>query len=696
MKKYALFASDYGGYEMSEGIERLDLESENLVDNRLGQLKQLFPEVFSESGIDFDKLRLILGDEVDEGDERYAFTWPGKADAIRLSQMTTTSTLRPCIEKSRGRTGEDGSFDSDNIYIEGDNLEALRLLQRAYHGRVKLIYIDPPYNRGKDLVYKDTFGDTIENYREQTRQTNQSNPETSGRFHSRWCSNMYSRLKLARELLTDDGALVVSIGFQEVSNLTRILTEIFPDKQVMVVTVQTSGGKPSGGFNLLHEYLVFVVDEEFHANAIEAFGGNQRSPFEGLPLSTFNKIQRPNQAYPIFVDPQTMSITGVGRSLMERIESGEYGGTKGSFTYDYTEAPAGQVALWPYTSKGKECVWRLIPERLMDDWEDGFIKVSKNTFDDCPNEYSIQYLPEGVINKVKSGDLVTVGREANGKTRIFGENTTTGAQIPSIWENKEYYTAKGTAQLKELFGVNVQPFDYPKPLSLISDIVGLLSSDDDIVMDFFSGSATTAHACFLRNFIDGGSRKWILVQLPEVTATDSPAREQGYETICAAGEQRIRLAGNAILREVAKANKQLRLGETSKHIPDIGFRVLELDSSGFIRPKDGQLLIDRIKPDRTDFDIIFEAMLKWGYELTYPIEEAKFVGYECYSVAAGDLICCMQPGLTTDALEAIAASHPRRVLMLDSAIDDTTKLNALAIFRRVEEQTQQKIELRTV
>lgn len=673
-------------------LPKVDLESKDLVAERIELLKDLFPEVFGEGSntVDFDMLRLILGDSVEDEAERYSFTWPGKHDAIKQSQAVSNATLRPSPSKSL-------NWDStENLYIEGDNLEVLKLLQRAYYGKVKLIYIDPPYNTGKDFVYHDSFENTVENYREQAGLAGQSNADTSGRFHSDWCTMMYPRLRLARELLTEDGALVVSIGIQEVFNLQRLLTEIFPDKQVMAVTVQTSGGKPSAGFNLLHEYLIFVVNEEFHANAIEALGGNQRSPFEGLPLSTFNKIQRPNQAYPIFIDPKTMSIAGVGKSLTERIEAGEYSGTKAAFIYDYDEAPEGLVALWPYTSKGKECVWRLIPERLKDDWERGYIKVSENKFDSCPNDYSIQYLPEGIIKKVESGELVTVGYEPNGKTRIFGENTTAGAQIPSIWERKEYYTAKGTAQLKDLFGVSVQPFDYPKPLDLISDIVGLLSDDDSIVMDFFSGSATTAHACFVRNAADGGNRRWILIQLPEVTADDSPARSQGYETICAAGEQRIRLAGKAVIESIEESNKQLKLGEAPKDLPDVGFRVLELDTTSLMRPENGQLLIDRIKHDRTELDIIFEMMLKWGLELTYPIEEDVIEGYPVYSIAYDELICCMRDGLTTDVLEAIAARNPRRVFLLDSVIDDTIKLNALQIFKRVEERTQQKIDLRTV
>ena len=248
---------------MAENIKKLDLESKDLVAERVAEMRDLFPEVFSEGGIDFEKLRLVLGDEVEDGDERYTFTWPGKRNAIRQSQMRSTATLRPCPEQSV-------NWDStQNLYIEGDNLEVLKLLQRAYSGQIKMIYIDPPYNTGKDFVYKDDLTDSIENYKQQTSQTAQANPETAGRFHANWCSMIYPRLRLARDLLTEDGVLVSSIGIQEAENLQRICRELFPTHQVVLVTVQTSGGKPSGGFTLLNEYLVFVVPEGFTPNGID-------------------------------------------------------------------------------------------------------------------------------------------------------------------------------------------------------------------------------------------------------------------------------------------------------------------------------------------------------------------------------------------------------------------------------------------
>ena len=252
---------------MSE-IEKMTLESESLIDDRLNKLKELMPEVFSESGIDFDKLRLELGDEVDEGLERYAFTWPGKADAIRQSQMSSTATLRPRIEKSRSRDGEDGSFDSDNIYIEGDNLEVLKLLQRGYHGKVKMIYIDPPYNTGHDFVYKDNFGNSVDNYKEQAGLAGQSNADTSGRYHSDWCSMMYPRLRLARELLTDDGVIFISIDDNEDRNLRILCDEVFGEANFVSQLIWERAYSPKNDAKYVsnsHDYVLV------YAKSIERF-----------------------------------------------------------------------------------------------------------------------------------------------------------------------------------------------------------------------------------------------------------------------------------------------------------------------------------------------------------------------------------------------------------------------------------------
>lgn len=454
---------------MSE-IQKMNLASENLVDDRLDKLKELMPEAFTEGGIDFDKLRLLLGDEVDEGQERYAFTWPGKVDAIRQSQTVSTATLRPCPEKSRGRDGEDGSFDSDNIYIEGDNLEVLKLLQRGYHGKIKMIYIDPPYNTGKDFVYKDKFGDTIENYKEQAGLANQANADTSGRYHSDWCSMMYPRLRLARELLSDDGVIAISIGSQEINNLLKICEDVFQGKQIMPITVQTSGGKPNGCFSITNEYIVFIASDSFVPIAMEEDRKAYSSPYHGMNLATFNQVQRPNQVYPIFVNDHG-AIVGTGHTLQQMIDSGEYDGGKENYIYDYSLAPEGSTAVWPVTSKNEQCVWRLIPDRLMHDWEKGYIKVVPQN-GSSQNRWGIQYLSGGIIEKVESGELESkrLTEEEDIPTLEILNYMTEASSIPTLWTEKSYFTSRGSEQIRAIFD-NKKPFDYPKPLDLIINVL---------------------------------------------------------------------------------------------------------------------------------------------------------------------------------------------------------------------------------
>lgn len=670
---------------MSDEIKRLDLGSEDLVEDRLEQMRQLVPEAFSEDGIDFDKLRLLLGDEVDEGDERYAFTWPGKAGAIRQSQTTSHATLRPCVEKSRGRNGEDGSFDSDNVYVEGDNLEVLKLMQRAYHGRVKLIYIDPPYNTGHDFVYRDKFGDTVENYREQTGQSNQSNPETSGRFHSDWCSMMYPRLKLARELLAEDGAIFISIDDNESANLCKICDEVFGEECFVgdVIWQKTySPRNDSKGIPTVAEHILVY------------------SRFAGWSPYRLPRTEAMNAGYG--------SPDGDSKLWSSGDPAAAGGASHQGMVYGIQHPFTGEIFYPPMGSH-----WRVGQPGLLDILSEWAPYELRDIHDEERRAAICGISPDDVRAGVKAlmlsvptdqaakmarkryeeGSWPLMYFTSNGlggmrRKRYLDESQ--GRVVDNLWLHTDVgHTDEAKKQLKALFEGSA-PFDTPKPVRLMDRILQIASEKDSLVLDFFSGSATMAEAVIRKNADDEGShRKFILVQIPEKASGD-------WGTLCDVGEERIRRAGKKISEEVEEKNRQLKLGEEPKRLPDIGFRVFRLDDSGIERPRDGQLLIDRRKPGRTDLDIIFEAMLRWGYELTYPVEEAKFAGYPCYSVAAGDLVCCMQPGLTTDALEAIAASQPRRVLMMDSAIDDTTKLNALAIFRRVEEQTQQKIELRTV
>ena len=622
---------------MSE-IQKMNLVSENLVDDRLDKLKELMPEVFTESGIDFDKLRLELGDEVDEGQERYAFTWPGKADAIRQSQMSSTATLRPRIEKSRSRDGEDGSFDSDNIYIEGDNLEVLKLLQRGYHGKVKMIYIDPPYNTGHDFVYKDNFGNSVDNYKEQAGLAGQSNADTSGRYHSDWCSMMYPRLRLARELLTDDGVIFISIDDNEDRNLRILCDEVFGEANFVSQLIWERAYSPKNDAKYVsnsHDYVLvyaksierFVIGRLPRTDEANARYKNPDNDPRGVwkPSDLSVKTYSPDSDYPI--------TTPSGRVV---------------------EPPAGRC-------------WSLSRDAFRERLQDNRIWFGPN------------------------GDSVPCIK------RFLTELKYDGMAPTSIMFYKEVgHSQEGAKELVSLFDGKGY-FDGPKPTKLLQRLITLANlSTGDIVLDFFSGSASTAHAMFLQELGKDDRYQFILVQLPEPCDPKRDAYKDGYKTLCDIGEGRIRRAGDKIKTELEESNRQLKLGEEPKQLPDIGFRVFELDESGIEKPEPGQLLFDVVKPDRSDMDIVFEMMLKWGLELTLPVEKSEAAGYPIWSVACDELVCCMSRGLTIEALEAIADMEPRRVLILDSVLDDTLKLNAVQIFKHAGERMGREIELRTV
>ena len=632
---------------MMEDIEKMDLGSKDLVADRIERLKRLFPEIVTESAeresngsrcIDFDKLRLILGDAVDEGQERYAFTWPGKADAIRQSQAVSTATLRPCPEKSRSRDGEDGSFDSDNIYIEGDNLEVLKLLQRGYHGKVKMIYIDPPYNTGHDFVYKDKFGNTIENYKEQAKLAGQSNPDTSGRYHSDWCSMMYPRLRLARELLSEDGVIFISIDDNEDRNLRIICDEVFGEANFVSQLIWERAYSPKNDAKYVsnsHDYVLV------YAKSIERF--------------VIGRLPRTAEANARYKNPDNDPR---GPWMSDNMTVKTY-----SESTDYPiTTPSGRIVEPP----AGRC-WRL----------------SRNAFRERLQDNRIWFGSNGDgVPRIK---------------RFLCELDANGMAPTSILFYKDVgHSQEGAKEVIDLFDGKGY-FDGPKPVRLLQRCITLANLDEgNIVLDFFSGSGSTAHALFAQELGKDMQYRFILVQLPEATDPKREAAKNGYQNICDIGEDRIRRAGDKIKAEVEESNVQPKLGEEPKRLPDIGFRVFALDESGIKRPEPSQLMLDVVKPDRTELDIVFEMMLKWGLELTLPVEKSDAAGYPIWSVACDELVCCMSRGLTIEALEAIADMEPRRVLILDSVLDDTLKLNAVQIFKHAGERMGCEIELRTV
>jgi adenine-specific DNA-methyltransferase len=444
--------------------------------------------------------------------------WIGKNKVINHHQDVPYKVLEPqytFIDDS-----ETNDRISKNKIIHGDNLEALKSLLPQYEGKIKCIYIDPPYNTGnEEWEYNDNVNDPkIKKWLGQV--VGKENEDLTR--HDKWLCMIYPRLKLINKLLHNEGKLVISLSYHELASLTLVCKEIFADKQIVTVTVQTSGGKPSGGFNYTHEYLIFIVPLDFNPNSLSFSGGKKRSPYEGLTLATFNKVQRPNQTYPIFVNKETGVFEGVGKSLAQRVKEGLYIGNLEKFEYDYSEAPENCVCIWPVTSKGDDCVWRLISNRLEKDWEKGYIKISPNNSKSNSNLFSIQYLPEGVIKKIEKGELEVLQNDSDFKNLEFGNNTTVGSQIPTIWYEKSFHTVNGTKLLNEIF--QTKTFNYPKPLELIEEIIRAISDKDDIVLDSFAGSGTTAHAVLNLNKQDDGNRKFILIEMEEYANTITAER----------------------------------------------------------------------------------------------------------------------------------------------------------------------------
>ncbi|QUO21621.1 site-specific DNA-methyltransferase [Clostridiaceae bacterium Marseille-Q4143] len=693
-------------------MENLKMHTPDLADKNFKKLAALFPNAVTETitgykangdpiierAIDADVLRQEISATVVEGpQERYQFTWPDKKKSVVLANQPIAKTLRLDREKSVGKDGTPGSIDTENIYIEGDNLEALKLLQETYLGKVKMIYIDPPYNTGNDFIYEDDFSQNADEYLGNSGQFDEEgnrlvqNTESNGRFHTDWLNMLYPRLRLAKDLLSKDGVIAISIGFHEMCNLLKLCQDVFSDRQVFSVTVKTSGGKPNGAFNISNEYIVFAVPNDFTPIATEEDMKDYASPYHGMNLATFTQDERPNQAYPIYISTETGIIVGCGKSLAERQSEGSFVGHLKDFVYDYAEAPKGTVAIWPVTNKGEQCVWRLIPDRLMGDWKKGYIKVVPNNSKSTNNKYAIQYLSGGIIEKIKSGEVKTYRISDNPEipTIDIKDYKTAGAGIASIWDDKSFYTAKGNSDIKALFDKKV--FSYPKPVDLIWYILKKTVPSDAIVLDFFSGSASTAHAVMKQNASDEGQRKYIMIQLPEKCEQGSDALRTGYKNLCEIGEERIRRAGKKIKKESPLTTTDL----------DIGFRVFKVDSSNmedvYYRPTDynqGQmeLFADNIKPDRTPEDLLFQVMLDLGILLSSDIQETEIAGKKVFSVADGYLIACFDKNVTEETVKAIAQKQPVYAVFRDSSMaSDSVATNFEQIFETYSPRTQRKV-----
>ena len=622
-------------------------------------MRDLFPEVFEEGKINFDKLQVVLGENIDKSNEKYEFSWNGKFEAMKLAQLQSTGTLIPCKEKSK-------DWDTtQNLYIEGDNLEVLKLLQKSYVNQIKMIYIDPPYNTGNDFVYKDNFADNIANYKEITGQATKSNVESSGRYHTNWLNMMYPRLKLARNLLKSEGIIFISIDHNELNNLIKICDEIFGETNRLgiISTVNNLKGRSDDNFfATCNEFLLVYAKNRAVAN-INGFkledeelenDYDKQDEISFYKLIGFRKTgtgwerhNRPFMFYPVlYKDDEFSTIPDAEFSLIYNVKTNTFDENFISLiTTKYTNA--GYNVIWPTNENGDYGRWR---------W-------GRETFYE-QKDYNLE------INN--AGTLCTKMRATleDGSIRVKTAKT--------LWYKPEYDTGSSAKILKNLFQNSSDIFDNPKSPIYIKDMLKIITKDNDIILDFFSGSATTAHAVMQLNAEDGGNRKYILVQLPEVTEDDSEARKAGFETICDIGEERIRRAGQKISDE-----NQL-LAETK----DFGFKVFKLDTSNLVKwnntpTEDVEELKKRLQQNlfyivdgRSNMDLVYEIMLKYGLPLTLPINEKKYGDYKAYEIASDTykVMICLDRNLPIEIIEQMTDESVGTYVFADHCFGDANIL----------------------
>ncbi len=597
-------------------MNKIDKYGLNIEKLNIEKIKKIFPSVITDGKINFEILKTLLGEEVDSSNEKYQFTWNGKGNTIKFTQTPSTGTLRPSKKDSI-------NFDyTENMYIEGDNVEVLKILQKTYYNKIKMIYIDPPYNTGKDFVYKDNFKDNISNYKEKTSQESQANPETNGRFHTDWLNMMYSRLTLARNLLTDDGVIFISIDDNEQENLKKICNEIFGEVNFVIDFIWEKHKAPKNDNKYVtsnHEYILM-----FSKNKQNFIINKDKRTDENL--KTFSNPDN---------DPRGIWISGplLAPTYSEKT------------VYDI-ESPNGKMTSPPI---GK--CWAFNADKYKELEEDNRIWFGTDGNNTPRIKRFLNELPDGVVPRsVLFHD-------------IYGGN-----QIASN-------------QLKEL--LNGKIFDYSKPISVIKYLIekSSLNNSSDIILDFFSGSATTAHAVMKLNAEDGGNRKFIMVQLPELTTKDSEAYKAGYKNICEIGKERIRRAGKQITQEQGMLNTNL----------DIGFKVFKLDSTNIkewdseavLTEKDLFDLEQSIKDKRTDEDVLYEVLLKYGV-FDKPLKEIKINNKTMYDIGHGHLIVCLDNNIELEDVTAIANLKPTSVVFKESGFkNDNIKLNSTHTLQRL-------------
>ena len=655
-------------------MEKLNMQTPDMVDENIKKIGELFPNCITERknsegkveyAIDFDKLKQELSKDIVYGNqERFAFTWPDKKKAMRIANLPINKTLRPVRSKSV-------NFDkTKNLYIEGDNLDVLKLLRENYLHSVKMIYIDPPYNTGKDFVYKDNFSQSFIDYATNSGQTDEegnqlfTNKESNGRFHTDWLNMMYPRLKVSRDLLSDDGVIFISIDDGESDNLRKICNEIFGESNFVadITVVNNLKGRNDKKYiaRANERLLMYVKSQDFEENGLplqkevvsEYKETDSKGKFRLLELrkrgGADTRKDRPNMYYPFYVNPVDGSV---------------------SLEKDETHS----IEALPIKSDGVDGRWRWGAETAQKNID--YIYGKKVQGKDRYNIYEKDYL-----------------NDDEGQRRIRPKSVMSGAAYSTDGATKEY-----RALMKPI------EFDSPKPVAMMKDLIEYSIDPDEegIVLDFFSGSATTAHAVMQLNAEDGGNRKFIMVQIPEETDDKSEAYKAGYKTICDIGEERIRRAGKKIMEGLE--NKEPNFfdqGKDKKRL-DIGFRVLKVDSTNmtnvYYRPKEytGDIfdyVEDNIKSDRTAEDLLFQVMLEMNIPLSAKIEKETIDGNEFFNVADGVLIASFDKELTDEAIIEVAKRQPLYFVMRNSsAASDSVITNFDTIFKTYSKDTVRKI-----
>ncbi len=651
-------------------MDKLHMQTPDIAEENFQKLRALFPNAVTEAidpetgevvrAIDKDALMQEINSRVVEGrEERYQFTWPDKRKAVQLANAPIRAALRPVREDSVGKDGTPGGWDSENLYIEGDNLDVLKLLRETYLGKVKMIYIDPPYNTGNDFVYEDDFAEDAASYISRSGQYDEQgnrlvqNTESNGRFHTDWLNMIYPRLRVAKDLLTEDGLIFISIDENEMANLRKICDEIFGSIHfVAQITLlcNPKGRSQDKYIANCHEYILIYSKSVLLAGDVSIpksldevnkdyplFDENGR-PYRELELRNthrdFGRFNRPKLWYPIYI------LSDGSVSL---------------------EQDSGGIEVYPTWDDGFEGCWTWGKE------------------------------------KAKSELHLLVGKKTSGKMKVYRkayayeDGNVALKQVKSIWTDSSFFTEKGQAVVNTLFKTKEKLFQAPKSVSMISQCIQMSQAKDSIILDFFSGSATTAHAVMQLNAEDGGNRKFIMVQIPEACDEKSEAFKAGYKNICEIGKERIRRAGRKLKAEAGQNVREL----------DIGFRVLRLDSSNmqdvYYAPADTtqsllDLTADNIKPDRTPEDLLFQVMLELGVLPSSPIAETTIDGHRVFDVADGFLLACFDEGVTTGTITAIAKKQPYYAVLRDSGMaTDSVAANFDQIFETYSPSTVRKV-----